>query len=876
MKKSREYSRARIRYTKSRKGKIVIFVKFVRSVRWWWIASLFFMFLWMESGCQYPTSPEPTDAQKQAIINGKGDLSQPAIGAFVVQRGRSFCTATLITRQLLVTAAHCIDAVQRYGMRNIQFRTDFPNPNGTYRSEYHEFQEMKKHPRYRAGSGATYDIAVVVLKKKVTNVTPIQINTSAMQKAWIGTNVHVVGYGLIQTQPNNRSADKKYAADIPLFQIDPYSFIHYDNNTPKPQRKSACHGDSGGPALYTVAGQTRVMGVTSIAYRATPAGNGRQTLCDGGAVSTRTDSHMDFLRPYLQKYGDGPIACQTDAECGACGVCSSAKKRCEPKPVPSEPKSCKPCRADADCGAGLCFRFDTGFRCVQPCTQDSCCPTGSSCGTFQGMQGSKTVCMPTQTQCPDSPCKTDKECGIGEVCTNNTCTLKLPPRSPELCLPCTSHKTCGQGLCKGPAGNGRCSQPCGTGDFCPKGFVCQGSQPGLPKQCVPKNGACTIPCIQDAHCPSGFECKNKVCFRKGGGDHGDSCDPAPCKQGLQCVGTSTGKVCLQPCGVKPGFGGQACLSGNKCEGGARCFRNSSFRVCVASCGADGSCKANGGGRCSSLGNCLCSSDGDCENGFVCNIFTGGQGGPVGACVPKAARLGCPAQFQCSRFSSGEFCTRALEGTRTMGESCDGLNTCKKGLTCVPTASGGICFEDCTQTQRCSLGGRCFRVTRTASICLCQGDAQCPTGRACEVALQGYGYCKPKGKTEDSGCLDNRECPTDYVCSSKKCTPGTTQPNEPNPAEPPTSEPPVTSDAGVQEALPEPTGEKAVDPTPEKNQAVEKSVDKTPTTPKPDKPIVPVPSGGCGCQQGQSPTPSMPWTILLGLVLLWGVRRRKRA
>ena len=132
---------------------------------------LCFVLLFSSQAC---VSQEHSPSQlQQNIINGQGDLSHPAIGALVVRKGSSFCTGTLIRRQLVVTAAHCVDAINRYGIQNIQFRVDFTDPNQTFRSEYHSLQQTVNHPQYKAGSGANYDIAVLILRNKVTNVTPI-------------------------------------------------------------------------------------------------------------------------------------------------------------------------------------------------------------------------------------------------------------------------------------------------------------------------------------------------------------------------------------------------------------------------------------------------------------------------------------------------------------------------------------------------------------------------------------------------------------------------------------------------------------------------------------------------------------------------------
>lgn len=849
------------------------FVRFFRRLLW--VMGWFGVLVCFEVSCiSSPQSPEKDglSSVSQSIIQGQPDLTQPAIGALVVQRRSSFCTGTLITRQVVVTAAHCVDAINRYGLSNVTFRTDVADAQQKFLSEYHELQLVAKHPQYVQSSGADYDIAVLILKNKAQNVTPIPANQTAMEQKWLGTTVHVVGYGLIQTQPSNRSADQKYAADIPLFRIDARSFIHYDSQTPKEQRKSACHGDSGGPSLYQVDGKIRVLGVTSIAYLAT-ASSGGQTLCDGGAVSTRTDANYDFLRPFLSKYGDGPEACKTDQECGPCDSCGQ-KLVCEPKTFQTESKHCRPCQTDNDCGTGICYRFAQGFRCLQACTTAGCCPTGSLCNTLAGVSRSVSVCEP-ETACGPIVCQNDAECGPGETCQQNTCQPNIPPRSPELCQPCTTYAQCGVGLCYGPQGNGRCTQPCATGDFCPQGFVCRALYPGLPNQCMPQDDTCRIPCAQDDHCPANFACLNKFCSRKGGGIHGDTCDPMPCQEGLECVVTASGKNCMQPCGIKAGYGGTSCSTDNQCFGNTRCYKTDALQVCLAACQTTTDCTAKGGGTCSQIGNCLCRQQSDCASGYTCNFFTY-SGGAVGACVPQEGILTCRSDFECRGFADKDYCVPKGSGSRAVGEECDSLNRCKEGLVCLNTGSGSTCFEDCTQTQTCTLGGSCARVGRSTSICLCEGNF-CPQGRVCRTAIQGYGVCQPQARASNQRvCIDQRDCPPFHDCKEGKCLPGTIP--QPEPISEPTSEP-----------TPEPTSEPATEtvmdagqesttstePVPEKTVSPEITAqsDQQETA---DTALPPPPKQGCGCSTLSSPTPpSAALVVLLCLGLAFFSTRRRR-
>tara|TARA_B100000609_G_scaffold196617_1_gene192318 strand:- start:644 stop:2293 length:1650 start_codon:yes stop_codon:yes gene_type:complete len=333
---------------------------------------------------------------RSAIINGQKDLSYPAVGALAQKQAYPFCTATLVAPTWALTAAHCVDAVLKYEGQGqtIYFRMDRPTGTGGFTSLYVPIKRKIRHPSYLQNPIPGVDIALLELGQTVTGVTPVKINASApMDASWVGKIVLKMGYGLIQTRPQAVLTNHKYSTSIPIYQVGADFFVHFDQQT----AKSACHGDSGGPALMLLDGAWTILGVTSVAFQATKnPNNNPPTFCDGGAIDCRVDVHYNgFLAQYLgtpsctsgqqRACYDGPANTRAKGACkdgtqvcsggswGACvGAVKPATERCD--------------SLDNDCDG----QTDEGCQCTDG--QQRSCYTGPA-----GTQGQGACRAGTQT-----------------------------------------------------------------------------------------------------------------------------------------------------------------------------------------------------------------------------------------------------------------------------------------------------------------------------------------------------------------------------------------------------------------------------------------------------------------------------------------------
>ena len=228
--------------------------------------------------------------QRSPIVNGQATSDYPQAGALLIQ-GQAFCTGTLIGPRTVLTAGHCVkgqDASQMsFGIGASQYQLDTEIP--VVAAEAHPQFDMQQ---------LVNDVAVVTLGQDAP-LDPITLNPS-MDDSWVGTSVKLVGYGVDDGAAQSNAGIKR-EVDVTIDQVDPTT-LHYTTK----QGKSACNGDSGGPAFATVGGQLVVAGVTSY---------GDQT-CQQFGVYTRVDAYLDFIEPFLNGAVPNPNPGQGGADPG--------------------------------------------------------------------------------------------------------------------------------------------------------------------------------------------------------------------------------------------------------------------------------------------------------------------------------------------------------------------------------------------------------------------------------------------------------------------------------------------------------------------------------------------------------------------------------
>src|SRR5215207_8728319 len=229
-------------------------------------------------------------ASAGAITNGTADGNRhPNVGGLVSTTQYSdgtwiYCSGTLISPTVFLTAAHCAEDGERVG---VTFDSAYQAGDQVYYGTFYS------DPLYNQSQSDPHDIAVVVFDKPIRGITPALLPTADSLSELSSTQQFTsVGYGAYEVTkgPGGRQYlynDVRMVATGTLNSTNP-SWLRISMN-PSTGNGGTCYGDSGGPNF---------VGTTDIIAAITITGD---TVCRSTNVVYRldTESARDFLSQYV-------------------------------------------------------------------------------------------------------------------------------------------------------------------------------------------------------------------------------------------------------------------------------------------------------------------------------------------------------------------------------------------------------------------------------------------------------------------------------------------------------------------------------------------------------------------------------------------------
>ncbi len=408
-----------------------------------------------------PLELAPGGHHDQGIFYGSASTIS-AVVALTWGGEDNFCTGTLITPTVVLTAAHCIEDIPSDHMGYIDvFFGNTVGGSGNIRS----VERGWAHPDY--AEYETPDIGLLELVSAApASATPIPYLPAelGLGDADEGETVLFAGFGATEDDGYGYKLEVEGTIEVVCDSgqgcwlddgwIAPMAF-GYDQDGGGP-----CSGDSGGPAFIERSGTTYVAGITSY---------GDEECLYYGA-STTVDRQAEAIQAFIDgaDLPDGGgcddasclpgAGCTSDGQCGGDGACITEGDYPE-----FDGGYCVSWCGESDCpGDGVCL----DEWCYDGCTGDAQCRAGYECIMSPGGK----ICEPGDRSDPgDSPpggaCSDDEDCDHDGLCW--TSADGFPG---GYCMPwCMSNADCPSGS---RCADDTCWETCDEIDDCRNGYTC--------------------------------------------------------------------------------------------------------------------------------------------------------------------------------------------------------------------------------------------------------------------------------------------------------------------------------------------------------------------------------------------------------------------
>lgn len=189
--------------------------------------------------------------------------------------GESTCTGSLIHRNWILTAAHCIDdeTISRVFV-------NFGDRRGNFFKTV-EADDWFHHHRWKGEDvGFEGDVALIHLAEPVDDIFPMALNKQEVTNDWRGIDLTFIGFGITEWQGGGSGIKRFVAVPITNVPLNNYEIIVYDG------QHSTCQGDSGGPGILFSGGAYTQVSVTSYG----------QECGDGISGVMRVDTYLSWIR----------------------------------------------------------------------------------------------------------------------------------------------------------------------------------------------------------------------------------------------------------------------------------------------------------------------------------------------------------------------------------------------------------------------------------------------------------------------------------------------------------------------------------------------------------------------------------------------------
>lgn len=255
-----------------------------------------FMSIFVLGACEHskPSDHKVTTcipaSEMDGIIGGarvnSNDILAKKVVMLLTKKGKevSICTGTPISKDVILTAAHCVDGAEKTDVA-VVFHTDVTCESG-FNSDKQaiKVQDFISHSGYSRKADATNDLALVKMNSSIPSdyeISEIYDGTSELST----DQVTLAGYGITDEDGKGamflRTTTKSFKNDIT---------VEKENIVMEQKHTGVCSGDSGGPVFVEVGGKLKIAGVNSV------VSGKKEAICHGKSVSMFVPYFIDWIQ----------------------------------------------------------------------------------------------------------------------------------------------------------------------------------------------------------------------------------------------------------------------------------------------------------------------------------------------------------------------------------------------------------------------------------------------------------------------------------------------------------------------------------------------------------------------------------------------------
>lgn len=218
------------------------------------------------------------------VVGGQRDAAYGAAVALVFPRLGAFCSASMITPRVALTAGHCVNEQGITPALIEQGAKVHWGPTSDAPTQVADILRVIVHPGYGlTGQGLPENDIALILIEPVEYTDTVWFNEVEVTDAMRDDTFYSVGFGINENGEN--SSGKKRSAEITLDEFLG-DFLVSDADT-NPRRANVCSGDSGGP-MYGYGPDGRLLQFAVHSWSQPPE-------CRGIAGSTSTAKFTTFI-----------------------------------------------------------------------------------------------------------------------------------------------------------------------------------------------------------------------------------------------------------------------------------------------------------------------------------------------------------------------------------------------------------------------------------------------------------------------------------------------------------------------------------------------------------------------------------------------------